>query len=150
MGVESEAELVDIELFKPLAADEVARRLNAQLPEGFTIIAAEIPAADVPSPSASVAASIYRVPLPETNLDLGQRITDFLSSELIEVVQIKKGREKRINLRNDVAAIEVIDNELELKLIKGSPLRLASYLLALDVETVRQLGVRKTAILLKV
>ncbi len=50
MGVESEAELVDLELFAPLAANEVASRLNDQLPEGFTIIAAEVLAAGAPSP----------------------------------------------------------------------------------------------------
>jgi radical SAM family uncharacterized protein/radical SAM-linked protein len=149
MGVESEAELVDIELFEPLAADEVAQRLNARLPEGFTIIAAEIPAAGTPSPSASVAASIYRVPLPEGGIDLERKLGDFLASERVEAVQIKKGLEKKVDLRGDVIALELVENELELKLVKGSPLRVAAHLFALDVEAVRQLGVRKTAILLK-
>ncbi len=149
MGVESEAELVDIELFEPLAADEVAQRLNDQLPEGFSIIDAEIPAAGVPSPSASVAASIYRVPLPEISIDLARKITDFLASERVEAVQIKKGIEKKVDLRGDVVAIELVENELELKLVKGSPLRIAAHLFSLEVEAVRQLGVRKTVILLK-
>ena len=149
MGVESEAELVDIELFEPLAADEVARRLNEQLPEGFTIIEAQVPAAGVPSPSASVAANIYRVPVPDISADLEQKIAGFLASERVDAVQIKKGLEKKIDLRGDVIAIELVADELELKLIKGSPLRVAAHLFGLDVESVRQLGVRKTAILLK-
>jgi len=149
MGVESEAELVDIELFEPVAAEEVARRLNAQLPAGFTIIEAEVPAVGVPSPSASVAASIYRIPLPASSIELEQKIADFLISERVEAVQIKKGLEKKVDLRRDVAAIELVAGELELKLVKGSPLRVAAYLFELDVESVRQLGVRKTAILLR-
>lgn len=149
MGVESEAELVDIELFEPLAAAEVASRLNAQLPEGFTILSAEIPAAAIPSPSASVLASVYRVPLPGSHVGLDQKIADFLVSEQVEAVHMKKGLEKKVDLRGDVIALELVDGELELKLVKGSPLRIAAHLFALDVESVRQLGVRKTAILLK-
>ncbi len=149
MGVESEAELVDLELFEPLAPEVVASRLNAQLPEGFSIIAAEIPAAGVPSPSASVAASVYRVPRPDSALDLEQSISDFLASDRVDAVQIKKGLEKKVDLRQDVIALELVADELELKLVKGSPLRVAAHLFGLEVEAVRQLGVRKTAILLR-
>ncbi|WP_020677301.1 TIGR03960 family B12-binding radical SAM protein [Geopsychrobacter electrodiphilus] len=149
MGVESEAELVDIELFEPVSAEEVARRLNLQLPEGFLVVAAEIPAAGVPSPSASVAASIYRVPLPGENTDIEQAISTFLASEKVSYVQLKQGVEKIVDLRPDVLGLECVDGELEIRLIKGSPLRVASQLLGLGVEPVRQLGVRKIRIELK-
>lgn len=150
MGVESEAELVDIELFEAIPANEVAARLNAQLPEGFMITAAEIPAAHVPSPSASVASSIYRIPLPESAEGLASKIAEFLASERIDAIQLKKGREKSVDLRADVVAAQLVENELELKMVKGSPLRIAAYLFGCEVETVRQLGVRKISIQLKI
>ncbi|MCF6177968.1 MAG: TIGR03960 family B12-binding radical SAM protein [Geopsychrobacter sp.] len=149
MGVESEAELVDIELSRPLAADEVASRLATQLPAGFTIVAAEIPPASTPSPSASVGASTYRVPLPAAHQSLDQMITDFLAREQVDYVYLKKGVEKVVNLRPAVLSLAQVENELEMCLTKGSPLRVASYLLQLDVESVRQLGVRKIAIELR-
>jgi radical SAM family uncharacterized protein/radical SAM-linked protein len=149
MGVESEAELVDLELFEPLAAEEVARRLNATLPEGFLVVAAEIPAAGVPSPSASVAASIYRVPLPVGTTDLAAEIAAFLASAQVPYVHLKQGTEKVVDLRPDVLGLECLPGELEIRLAKGSPLRVAAHLLQLDVETVRQLGVRKIRIELK-
>lgn len=146
MGVESDAELVDLDLFEPLETAEIIRRLNAQLPEGFTILAAQTLPAGAPSPSASVIASYYRIPLPLLTGDLGERIAAFLAAERIEDIQVKKGVEKCIDLRADVLEITLHGSELELKLAKGSPLRVAAWLLRLGVEEVRQLGVRKTAI----
>lgn len=146
MGVESEAELVDLELFEPVSPDEVMARLNAQLPDGFEIVAAEVPGSQVPSPSASVASSCYHVSLPAERAGLPARIEAFLASERVEITQLKKGRSKQIDLRGDVLSIELGGSELELRMVKGSPLRVAAWLFESDIEAVRQLGVRKTAI----
>jgi hypothetical protein len=93
-----------------------------------------------------VIASRYRIPLPVSTTGLAERIATFLAAERIEEVQLKKGVEKLIDLRADVLDITLLANELELKLAKGSPLRVAAWLLQRGVEEVRQLGVRKTAI----
>ena len=146
MGVESEAELVDLDLFEPLETAEIIRRLNAQLPEGFRILRAQTLSAGALSPSASVIASCYRIPLPSSTTGLAERITAFLAAERVEQTQLKKGVEKIIDLRADVLEITLHDRELELKLAKGSPLRVAAWLLQLGVEEVRQLGVRKIAL----
>lgn len=146
MGVESEAELVDLDLFEPLETTEIIQRLNAQLPEGFTILNAQTLPAGAPSPSASVLASIYRIPLPSQTSGLAERITAFLAAERVEDTHIKKGVAKIIDLRANVLEITLHDTELELKLAKGSPLRVAAWLLQSGIEEIRQLGVRKIAI----
>ncbi|PLX93129.1 MAG: B12-binding domain-containing radical SAM protein [Desulfuromonas sp.] len=150
LGVESDAELVDIELYQPPNAREVVTALNQQLPQGFAIIEGTVIDWRSPSPSAAVARSLYRVPLPvPVPENLAQRISSFLAAEEIPLVKIKKGREVRSDLRPDLVDLRLLEGELELTLTKGSPLQMAAQVLDLDVEQVRKLGVCKTAIELK-
>ncbi|MDT8419824.1 MAG: TIGR03960 family B12-binding radical SAM protein [Desulfuromonadales bacterium] len=147
LGVESDAELVDIELYQPPNAREVVTALNRQLPQGFTILEGTVIDWRSPSPSAAVARSIYRMPLPSpAPEDMPRRISDFLAAEEIPLIKIKKGREVRSDLRPDLVDLRLLEGELELTLVKGSPLQMAAQLLELDVEQVRKLGVCKTAI----
>ena len=150
MGVSSEAELVDLELLTPVPVNDVISRINVQLPEGFKIVEGEIIPWKSPSPSAAVASSCYRIPLP-TSIpeDLNQRITGFLDADKVTVSQIKKDREVEIDLRPSVLELCQVGSELQIELIKGGPLRVAAYLLGTDIETVRRYGVRKTGIVLR-
>jgi radical SAM family uncharacterized protein/radical SAM-linked protein len=150
MGVSSEAELVDLELLRPLPINQIISDLNVQLPEGFKIVEGSIIPWKTPSPSASVASSRYRVPLPQAApTDMAMRISAFLAADKVVVTRLKKEREEQLDLRPNVLEIAQIDQELELHLIKGSPLLLAAFLLGIDVEDVRRLQVRKIAICLK-
>jgi radical SAM family uncharacterized protein/radical SAM-linked protein len=150
MGVTSEAELVDLELTRAVSIDQLMSALNAQLPEGFRIDKGEIIPWKAASPSAAVASSRYRTPLPQPPpAELAERIASFLAAERVPVTRQKKGREEQLDLRPEVLAISIIENELELELKKGSPLQVAAWLLQLDIEAVRRLQVRKIAITLK-
>ncbi|MCW8860347.1 MAG: TIGR03960 family B12-binding radical SAM protein [Deltaproteobacteria bacterium] len=150
MGVSSEAELIDLELLYPIPIDQVIESLNVQLPEGFKITEGKLIPWKSPSPSASIVASCYLVPLPE-NIpgDLEERIHNDLSAEQVLISRIKKGREERIDIRPDLIALSLIDGKLSIELKKGSPLLVATRLLDMDVEAVRRLGVHKTGIVLK-
>ncbi len=150
MGVSSEAELIDLELLYPVPVDQIISDINVQLPVGFKIIEGNIVAWKAPSPSAAVASSCYRVPLPmPVTEELDQQIADFLAAEEIVITRVKKGKEKRSNIRPDILNIVRDGNEIEIELIKGSPLQVAAQLLGMDVEDVRRLGVRKTGITLR-
>ncbi len=150
MGVSSEAELIDLELSSCVPVGQIIEDINVQLPEGFKIIEGEVVPWKTSSPSAAVASSCYRVPLPEfVPEDLNDRITHFLHADQILVSRIKKGVEKQIDLRPDLLELSRIGAELQIQLVKGSPLQVAAHLLEVDVETVRRLGVRKTGITLK-
>jgi homoserine trans-succinylase len=81
--------------------------------------------------------------------ELDQQIADFLAAEEIVITRVKKGKEKRTNIRPDILNIVRDGNEIEIELIKGSPLQVAAQLLGMDVEDVRRLGVRKTGITLR-
>lgn len=150
MGVSSEAELVDLELLSHVPVEQIINDLNVQLPEGFKIVEGEVVPWKTSSPSAAVASSCYRVPLPESvPEDLRERITHFLDADQVLVSRIKKGVEKQIDIRPDVLELSQIGVELQIQLIKGSPLQVAASLLEVDVEAIRRLGVRKTGIELK-
>jgi len=150
MGVASETELIDLELTKPVSVGQLISDLNVQLPDGFKITEGQDIPWKAPSPSASVAASRYRVPLPgKVPADLAERIINFLDAEQVLVTRIKKQREEQIDLRPNVLEISRVDNELELLLVKGSPLQVAAYLFEMDIEAIRRLQVRKIGITLK-
>lgn len=150
MGVASEAELVDLELTQTVQIGQLISDLNVQLPEGFKVIEGEIIPWKSPSPSASIAATRYRVPLPQPMpVDLTERIITFLESDQVLVTRLKKGREVQLDLRPDVLELSRVENELELELIKGSPLLVVAALFNLDIEDVRRLQVRKIDIILK-
>ncbi|MEA3362263.1 MAG: TIGR03960 family B12-binding radical SAM protein [Thermodesulfobacteriota bacterium] len=150
MGVSSEAELVDLELLSRVPIDQVINDINVQLPAGFRIIEGKIIPWKSPSPSANVASSCYRVPLPEPLPEnLPERINSFLDADQILVSRIKKGVEKKIDIRSDVLELSQFGAELQIEVIKGSPLQVAATLLEMDIEDIRRLGVKKTGIRLK-
>ncbi|MCD6582302.1 MAG: TIGR03960 family B12-binding radical SAM protein [Desulfuromusa sp.] len=150
MGVSSETELIDLELLFHVPAERVIQDINVQLPDGFKIVEGKIIPWKSPSPSATVASSCYRVPLPELlPEDLTERIISFLDADQILVARIKKGVEKQTDIRPDVLELSRIGDELQIEVIKGSPLQVAATLLEMDIEDIRRLGVRKTGIVLK-
>lgn len=145
LGVASQAELVDLELLYPLPIDDIISDINVQLPEGFKIIAGSIIPWKSLSPSAAVASSCYTVPLPtQVPEDLGQRIDSLLAASEQLVTRIKKGVPVQVDVREQLVDVVLTDDQLQIKLVKGGPLLLASWLLDMEVEQVRRLGVVKT------
>ncbi len=150
MGVSSEAELVDLELLFTVPVAKVIADLNVQLPAGFKIVEGEIIPWKSPSPSAAVVSSCYRVTLPDpVPEDLAERISNFLAAEQIMISRVKKDVVKQVDIRPALLQLSYYGEELEIELVKGSPLQVAAKLLDLDVEVIRRLGVRKTGITLQ-
>jgi len=146
-GVESDAEIIDLELFEPCSAQEVTVRLNAQFPEGIRVLEAVRLPAKTPSPAASIRETVYALALPEdTPEDLPRRIEQALAAETIPVTRLKKGKEQVLDLRKDLRDIELVGGQLRLTLAKGSPVPLAAYLLGLPEESLRALRIRKLGV----
>ena len=146
-GVESEAELVDLALERPLTATAVVDALNAQLPEGFAVLEGAAVPWSTPAPSVSISESRYRVTLPSTPpADLTARLESFLAAERVIVEKDKGNRTVEVDLRAGVLALDVNDGALLLRLAKGSPALLTAHLLGLSVEETRALEIRKTGV----
>ncbi|WP_035058104.1 TIGR03960 family B12-binding radical SAM protein [Desulfuromonas sp. TF] len=148
-GVESDAEIIDLELFRPRSAREIVEALNEQLPEGFKVLEGASLPWQSPSPSVSIKEVLYRVGLPpETPEDLDRRLEDFLTASEVLVGRDKGGKRVSVDLRPDVIGLEQADGDLLLTMVKGSPTLLAAHLLGLTVEGARSLRIRKTAVVL--
>lgn len=146
-GVESDAEVIDIKLSRPMAAEVLAAALNAELPGGFAVLGAEEVAWSTPAPSCCIAASTYRIQLPEgLEQGLDDRLAAFLTAAEVPVERLKKGRLQTLDLRAGVLEAERRDGALWLTLSKGSPVPVAAWLLALNQDEVAHLPIRKLSV----
>ncbi len=148
-GVESDAEVIDMELFRPVTAEQAVTRLNAELPEGFKILEGAQVDWKTPSPSASIRESIYRVALPDdTPCDLEARIAAFLEAETVEAQRDKGHKVVTVDLRPGVVDLQAGDGTLLITLAKGSPVLVVGHLLGRSQGESRQLAIRKIGVIL--
>ncbi len=149
-GVESEAEIIDLELFRSLEASGLMSVLNSALPEDVRVIAARSIHWQTPSPSVSIEESIYRIGVPlDAAAGLPERIREFLGAKHVPETRQKGARTITIDLRPGVRDLILEKGELWLTLTKGSPIAVAARLLERSTEEVRQLPIRKTVVVLK-
>lgn len=150
LGVASKAELIDLELLYPVPIVEIISAINDQLPEGFTIVGGDIIPWKSPSPSAVVASSRYLIPLPTAVPDdLPGRIAALLSASRQPVTRMKQGVPVEVDVREHLVDVVLVEDGLQIELTKGGPLLVGAWLLDLEVEQVRRLGVVKTGNKLK-
>ncbi len=146
-GVESDAEIIDLKLRRPVPAESLVMLLNEQLPEGFAVERAEAVPWNTPAPSLSIAETTYCLPLDKgVSEDLAERIDGFMAAEEVFATRLKKGRPQPVEVRCGVAGVEWGDGALWLRLTRGSPTLLAGYLLDLPPEETAVRGLRKTAV----
>ena len=158
-GVESIAEIVDIEVFHPYEAEQALHKLRAELPDGFDVASAEQVHWRTPAPGACIISSDYLVP--SSSLDqlyqqgelsrqqLQQRIKQFISADKVEYQRHKGDKIATIDLRDSVQELCLRQDGLTMTLSKGSPIAVAAHLLNLDTETVRTLEICKIDVSLR-
>ena len=148
-GVASDAEIMDMELFRQLSEEELLGKLNYQLPEGFTILSCQQLYWKTASPSASIERFIYQIPLTESDPGRSERIEKFLSADSVIFTRMKKNRPVEVDLRPDVIDIVLDQNRLDLILHKGSPFGILATVLNINEKAARLLDVRKTAVVIE-
>lgn len=148
-GVESDAEIIDLELFQPWTSQQVVSTLNAQLPEGFRVLEGAGLPWQTPSPSACIREVIYRVELPpEVPADLPERLAAFLDAAEVRHSKEKGRQTVTVDMRPWVLGLDLADGALMLHMKQGSPTALTAHLLGLSPDQVRALRIRKTATVL--
>ncbi len=149
-GVESDAEIIDLELYRPWGARETVEALNHELPEGFCALEGAALHWKTPSPSVSIGETVYRVTLPTpAPPGLAERLREFLAQQEVPV-QREKGRQvQRLDLRAGVVDLALEDGAMILTLAKGSPVFLAAHLLQVSPEEARNLGIRKVGVVFR-
>ncbi len=95
VGMESEAEYLDMETDPFMDLAEAVKNLNRALPEGVKIIEARMVSGKLPSLTSSIERFAYRVGLPGGYTEgLAERIETFLSREAVLIE--KEGKKKNI------------------------------------------------------
>ncbi|MDD2573297.1 MAG: TIGR03936 family radical SAM-associated protein [Bacillota bacterium] len=123
VGLSSDGEFLDMELKERMEETEFIKRLNASLPAGLGVTAAEYIPDGAPSLSVIINAAEYRITgrTETTEQNVGQRIRKFfaLDDVLIERTD-KRGREKKLNIMPmivEVEKIEVADGQVVIEVI---------------------------------
>ncbi len=114
LGVESLAECMDVELEENLAADALVQSLNRVMPPGLKILDGVRLDRRLPPPK--VESTLYEVesPHPVFALPLAE---EFRAQEVFLVTRKRPGEERQVDLRRQVARLEVVDpNHLQLSL----------------------------------
>jgi len=102
VGTESLAEYLDVDLIEPVTdAAEFMLRINRQLPAGFQILTV----ADMPDKTNHTAGNLtcYRMSLNRyLSADDRDAIKNFLDSDSFSITKIRKGRQRRLDIRKQV------------------------------------------------
>ncbi len=126
VGIESQAEYMDMELAISRPTEEIRIALNQVLPEGLKIIeAVEIPLKS-PSLSVIIKGISYRLTLPENSgIDLPTLTARFLQLESSPYQRQKKGKAQAFDLRLELLSAEATEDSLYMVIGRGKPLEFA-------------------------
>jgi radical SAM family uncharacterized protein/radical SAM-linked protein len=156
LGTESTAEILDVRLTENFRPEEIVNRVNPLLPAGVAFYSAKLIDPLTESITASVTGAKYRVDLSHlqrkfTGEEISILIGKFLSRGEIPFSKERKGKTRRVNMRDFVASIELReDGQLEIatKIIKELQIRVAQILrelLQIDEEQLQEVRIKKIA-----
>ncbi len=126
VGVESQAEYMDMFVASGISAREVQERLNAVLPEGLLILESE--EVDVKSPSIStlIDATRYRITIASADpAALPDQCVQFLAHNVFVIQRTKKGQTQSVDLREETVSLAASGHAFELVAKRGKPLEFA-------------------------
>jgi len=126
VGVESEAEYMDMFVVAGMAAGEVQERLNAVLPEGLRILESEEVDAKSPSISTLIEATRYRITIADADPEeLLKRCVLFLAHDAFAIQRTKKGQTTSVDLRGETVSLSAEGQAVELVAKRGKPVEFA-------------------------
>ncbi|MDT8395048.1 MAG: TIGR03960 family B12-binding radical SAM protein [bacterium] len=148
-ATEALAEWLDLELNLAMPSDELMEKVNLQLPDGVRILAAWKTSLDGAALNGRVRSMEYTAGLPEPADGLEKLVSRFMEQDIIEVVRVRKGKEKTVDLKEFILSMEATDDRslkfsLALKGEAGSarPAEVLGALLGLEEDEMH--GVRLT------
>ncbi|MEI6824183.1 MAG: TIGR03960 family B12-binding radical SAM protein [Desulfuromonadales bacterium] len=126
VGVESQAEYMDMMVAAGIAPREVQERLNAVLPEGLRILEAAEVDAKSPSLSTLIDATRYRITIAGADQgELLKQCEQFLAHDAFVIQRTKKGQTQTVDLRGETVSLRAALLTLELVARRGKPVEFA-------------------------
>jgi radical SAM family uncharacterized protein/radical SAM-linked protein len=127
LGVESDAEYVDLEIAPGFGAERVMETLNGVLPEGLEVVEAAALPPSAPSLSVVIEASRYRVTLPKAREDLPAQAARFMSSASFPILRRKEREpDREIDARAETLFLTATADTLEMVLRRIKPSEVAA------------------------
>jgi radical SAM-linked protein len=115
VGIRSEGEYVDFEVWRRLAADEFLASVNAALPEGLRFEAVREIRRDLPALGEAVRAARYRIE-PAGDVDVPAAVERFRGRGPVTVERRKNGKVQRLELEREIVLLEALPGALRLTL----------------------------------
>ncbi|MBI3796846.1 MAG: TIGR03960 family B12-binding radical SAM protein [Deltaproteobacteria bacterium] len=155
LGIESEEEFLDIELTEALPAPEVGRRLDAELPGGFTVSWAQTIDLRDPSIDASIRSFHYTASLESLPVDkqesafLAAKLNEFHASPTFPLRKHTRGGEKIVDAKQFVSQVALTTRftlHLETQLTSAGTIKSHEFvgtLFGLSPEEIKVLRLRK-------
>jgi radical SAM family uncharacterized protein/radical SAM-linked protein len=134
VGVESQAEYMDMVVAAGVSAREVQERLNGVLPEGLRILESEEVAVKSPSISTLIDATRYRITVAgAASDDLSVKCVQFLAHESYAIQRTKKGQTQTVDLRGETVSLAATGRTLELVAKRGKPVEFARAITGVEI-----------------
>ncbi|MEW6607822.1 MAG: TIGR03936 family radical SAM-associated protein [bacterium] len=129
VGINSQAEYADLDLYRPIKLDELILQLNQTLPEGIKILQAGFVATNCQSLTSLINRLVYKIQLKECISK--SKIEEFLAKE--EILSFREGKE--LNIRQFIDQITAANEPNELlvcfKVDNGKTVKFPEFLQAL-------------------
>jgi radical SAM-linked protein len=109
LGVESRAEIVEVELERPMRALEIYERLARETLDGFPIYDVQVVPAPTPPLEKIIDSVDYVFTFPEPK-ELAVRVALFHAASTFEFVRRKEDREKRFDLKRAISGMEAVSD----------------------------------------
>ncbi len=124
LGYSSEAEYADVQVYE-IAAPDLKKQLNQNLPQGIQIVDIIPINTSIPSLMASINSAEYQVDLGIEDT-IGQSIEQLLNDQQISVTRKVKGKEKEVDIRPFIESIQQDDRFLTIQTnaINGQTVRI--------------------------
>ena len=126
VGVDSQAEYMDMFVVAGITAAEVQNRLNSVLPDGLRILDAEEVDAKSPSISTQIDATRYRITITDAEPERLQKLCEqFLALDSFVITRTKKGQTQTVDLRHETVSLTANHTAVELVARRGKPVEFA-------------------------
>lgn len=126
VGVESQAEYMDMFVVAGITAHEVLKRLNTVLPDGLRILESEEVDAKSPSISTLIDATRYRITFANGDPEqLAKQCAQFLAHSSYVIQRTKKGQTTTVDLRAETVTASADAHSVELVARRGKPVEFA-------------------------
>ena len=151
LGIESEAEFVDISLREAMPPDEIVSRMRGRLPLGMEVVEAYPLAAGSPSVEEGVSLMRFEADFAGTGVDPNEVCRRFAAAGSLKAARTRRGKKEEAELKDYVDELAVRPPcvlEVALRQLKPA-LRIGEALAGLSglgEEAVRALPIRKTGV----